>query len=285
MSGFEARDGSQFSVGGSPNQGVLLQRRDQGWAVQHETDEMLHWIHGVDADIWSVGASGKVLRLSITGGTPVEVSVGTDLDLWGVWAFSETDVWVVGGDPRAAGQTSALILHYDGHTWQNIPLPDLDRPCPSLFKVWGKSPQSVYFVGANGTLLHWNGQMINQIELNIGDDLVALWGEGDRIVVVGGRIRGVFVLFDGADWQTVLLPRTSGLNGIWLSGDTAIAVGQRGMIVDLNPRRPQDSTITQPTETLLHGIFGSPTHGLFAVGGTLDQPLPWSPLLLEGDLP
>ena len=285
MSGYIAENGTQYTVGGAPNRGVIMTKANGGWSLQHEPSEMLHWIHGSGSTIWSVGAKGTAYRLTDDGQTLATEVTNTELDLWGVWVFSATNVWMVGGNPRAAAQTEAVIIHFDGETWQTIELPELDRPCPSLFKVWGQNPESIYFVGANGVLLHWNGDTIRQIVVDVGDDLVALWGDQDRVLVVGGRIRGVILSYDGGAWRTHLLPMTSGLNGIWLGDETAIAVGHRGMIVEMRTSNIPEAIVTQPTTTLLHGIFGTSDRGLTAVGGTLDQPLPWSPVLLETPSP
>lgn len=281
MSGYLADNEIQYAVGGAPNRGVIMFKTTDGWTLQHEPSDMLHWIHGRGDTIWTVGAKGSALRLTNDGQTIIREATNTELDLWGVWVFSSTDVWMVGGDPRAAGRTEAIIIHFDGVHWRRIELPELDRPCPSLFKVWGQTPESVYFVGANGVLLHWNGESVRQVVVDVGDDLIALWGDQDRILVVGGRIRGVILAYDGESWQTHLMPRTSGLNGIWMSGNDAIAVGHRGLVVDMELSNIPGAFVTQPTNTLLHGIFGSNEVGLTAVGGTLDQPLPWSPVLIE----
>ena len=285
MSGYVNINGVPIAVGGAPGEGVILAKDTEGWSLQHETADMLHWVHGSGETIWSVGANGAAIRLLNDSETLISENVDTELDLWGVWVFSDDNVWVVGGDPRAAGQTKALIKHFDGRQWETIELPTLDRPCPSLFKVWGQHPNSIYFVGANGVILHWDGTRIHQIIAEVGDDLVALWGDDHRVIIVGGRIRGVIISYDGSAWSTHLLPTTSGLNGIWLRGQHAIAVGHRGMVVDIQLSDISKSTVAQPTTTLLHGIFGADETGLTAVGGTLDQPMPWSPVLLEAPTP
>ena len=283
MSGFRTTSGKNFVVGGSPTSGAILMERENKWQHAFPTGEMMHWVHGHGTSVWSVGAKGTIVRFSDDGEVIPFPEPNTALDLWGIWVFSPTNIWVVGGDPRAAGTTQAVILHFDGELWTNIALPDLDRPCPSLFKVWGQNSESLYFVGANGVLLHWNGESIQQISVEIGDDLVAVWGNEEDVIAVGGRIRGVILHSDGNEWQTTLLPTTSGLNGIMFSGEIAIAVGHRGFIVRMPTDDPSQSTVQQPTNILLHGIFQSTDSRLIAVGGTLDQPLPWAPILLESE--
>lgn len=283
MSGFRTTSGKAFVVGGSPTSGVILAERNNSWQQAFAPGEMMHWVHGHGTSLWSVGAKGTVIRFSDDGEVIPFPSPSTALDLWGVWVFSPTDIWTVGGDPRAAGTTQAVILHFDGESWTRIPLPDLDRPCPSLFKVWGQHRDSLYFVGANGVLLHWNGESMEQISVEIGDDLVAVWGNEQHVVAVGGRIRGVILHSDGNEWQTTLLPTTSGLNGIMLMGERAVAVGHRGFIVSMPIHDLGQFTVQQPTNTLLHGIFQRADSRLTAVGGTLDQPLPWTPILLESE--
>ena len=67
MSGYETATGDQFSVGGTPNKGVILSKDAQEWTAQHELDEMLHWIHGADDVMWAVGAKGTFLKMSTNG--------------------------------------------------------------------------------------------------------------------------------------------------------------------------------------------------------------------------
>ena len=281
MSGVQHTDGIEYAVGGYPGHGFVLHQTPAGWAVHSTYDEMLHWVHRVDDDIWIAGANGFVLNLKTDGTAQARPDLTLTEELWGVFATAADDIWVVGGNPRATGATQAVILHFDGAQWTRMPLPELDRPCPALFKVWARSPHEIYFAGANGVLLTYDGNVLNQVPLELGDDLVSIWGNEDTVVVVGGRTRGVILTYTENEWTTQLLNQTSGLNGIWVGADTAVAVGQQGTVVEWSLSAPSSVMVSQPISILLHGIFETNSEGLVALGGTLDQPQPWTPVIIE----
>lgn len=281
MSGVHHAGSVDYAVGGEPGSGFLLHQANGSWAVHSTHDEMLHWVHSHDGNLWMVGANGLILSAKNDGTIERHNPPDVSQELWGVFVLAEDDVWIVGGTPRATGTTGAIILHFNGIEWAQVPLPDLDRPCPALFKVWARSPQELYFVGANGVLLTYDGSTLSQVPLELGDDLVSIWGNETSVVVVGGRTRGVILNFTQSQWTTHLLNQTSGLNGIWLGDDTAIAVGHQGTIVQWSLDSPETPRISQPVPILLHGIFQADANRLIAVGGTLDQPQPWTPVMIE----
>lgn len=281
MSGVHSANGVDHAVGGYPGHGFLLNRSDDAWSVHSTYDEMLHWVHRVNNDVWAVGANGFVVRLKGDGTALPNLDPMVDEELWGVFAVAEDDVWVVGGNPRATGSTDAVILHYNGTIWERIALPELDRPCPALFKVWARNAQDIYFAGANGVLLTYDGTTLQQVPVELGDDLVSIWGNEETVVVVGGRIRGVMLTHTNDVWTTQLLNQTSGLNGIWVGEQSAIAVGHQGTAVQWTLNEPASIHIAQPVSILLHGIFEGASGKLIAIGGTLDQPQPWQPVVIE----
>lgn len=281
MSGVHDSRGVDRAVGGYPGHGFMLNRSEDLWSVHSTYDEMLHWVHSINDDIWLVGANGLIVHLK-TDGTPQQhPDPMISEELWGVFALAADDVWAVGGNPRATGSTEALILHFNGTAWERVPLPELDRPCPALFKVWARNSQDVYFAGANGVLLTYDGSTLQQVPVELGDDLVSIWGNEETVVVVGGRTRGVIISHTDADWTTQLLNQTSGLNGIWVGNDTAMAVGHQGTVVNWTLSEPTSIQTAQPVSILLHGIFAGKSDRLIAVGGTLDQPQPWQPVIIE----
>ena len=281
MSGVRSATDVVHVVGGYPGHGFLLNRIDDVWSVHSTYDEMLHWVHRVNDKIWAVGASGLITHLNTNGTAVPHSDPMVDEELWGVFAIAEDDVWVVGGNPRATGSTEALILHYNGVVWEQISLPELDRPCPALFKVWARNAQDIYFAGANGVLLTYDGSTLEQVPVELGDDLVSIWGNEETVVVVGGRIRGVMLTHKNGAWTTQLLNQTSGLNGIWVGAQSAVAVGHQGTTVKWMLNNPESIHIAQPVSTLLHGIFESAPEQFIAIGGTLDQPQPWQPMMIE----
>jgi hypothetical protein len=134
-----------------------------------------------------------------------DTETGLDVDLWGVFCVSPTDVWAGGGDPRDRDGVPALS-HWDGDGWAVETLPELDRSAPALFKVWGTGADNVYAVGSSGLLLHFDGTEWRQELAGTAEDLISLWGTGpDDIAVAGGRANGVLARWDGQTWTSQVL--------------------------------------------------------------------------------
>ena len=281
MSGVQTDSGAQFVVGGYPDFGMVLKKTDAGWQQVATFDQMLHWIHATEDTLWVVGARGLMATIDEAGNLTEGPWSETELELWGVYAVNDSDIWIVGGQPRAAGETHAIILRYKNDAWEVMVMPELDRPCPSLFKVWARDENDVYFVGANGVLLHFDGERIRQRPLDIGDDLVALWGTQDSLVIVGGRTRGVVITEHLSEWKTHLLATTSGLNGVAIGARHTALVGHQGTVVRFQNQNFDSRIITRPVNRLLHGVFVVNQQDFVATGGTLDQPQPWQPILIE----
>jgi hypothetical protein len=112
------------------------------WAIgtylpgQRETSFTLHWD----------GTSWKQVPL------PSSI-VGTYNVLSGVAAISPTDAWATGTD-LSGGQTKALLLHWNGTAWQQVPIAGVG----GLGGVSAASATDIWAIGPTAsTMLHWNG--------------------------------------------------------------------------------------------------------------------------------
>src|SRR5688500_18594898 len=64
-----------------------------------------------------------------------------------VWGSSETDIWVVGGDP--GGGAGPEVLHYDGTTWTTLSTGESG----DLWWVFGFPGGPVFMGGAGGMIM------------------------------------------------------------------------------------------------------------------------------------
>jgi len=275
-----------YTVGGQPmflddvGDGVAFRFDGQTWSQLEIPDgPMLNWVHGVDDHVWMVGEAGRAIRF-VGGVFDAVVDTGVDVPLWGVWAAAVDDVWAVGGDARDRNG-APVLLRYDGTAWQSVSLPELDRPSPALFKIWGTGPDHVFAVGARGILLRFDGTAWTQLPSGVGDDLVSLWGRApDDIVAVGGRANGIVGRWNGTAWTFETLERVSGLNGSWMDATGVVYVnGIGGRILKFAPGSSAFEDIESPTSNVLHAMFGFDEGPAFAVGGTLSAAPPY-----EGDV-
>ncbi len=260
-------DTDRWIAGGTAEVGALL--RVAGGAVERVSPDadvgLLNWIHAFSpSDMIVVGNAGAVLRGD--GTTWAQVAVPTDLDLWGVWGASPSDVWAVGGDAMAG---PPIVLRDTGGGFEPVELPPLGAGVGTFFKVWGSAADDVYVIGQRGAVLHWDGTALRTVDVGVADDLIGIWGtSADRIALVGGRATGAAALWDGSSWRQPDLSGFPGLNGVWFDGDIVHVVGVAGSAGTLGFGSAEvTSRYTIDTPVFLHAIIGSPSGALTTVGG------------------
>ncbi|MBN2493446.1 MAG: hypothetical protein JXR96_02550 [Deltaproteobacteria bacterium] len=153
--------------------------------------------------------------------------------------------------------------------WQvQVEETDLEGRTPqiNLMDVWGAAADDVYAVGFNGTILHYNGQVWEQMDSGTQEDLEGVWGfvrtnsetgEITRKEVFAAGSSGTILRYDGNSWQTQLVIADPDLDNpdpqevldnfhdIWgmpARGDNpatdhpyVVAVGGNGVIVQFDP--------------------------------------------------
>ncbi|MDQ3704946.1 MAG: hypothetical protein M3437_06955 [Chloroflexota bacterium] len=161
-----------------------------------------------------------------------------------VAAIAKNDAWAVGSYEAATDATAdvrqrALILHWDGTSWLQVPLPDLGPESSQLLDVAHVSPTEVWAVGYSGgdlepsreayaptrTLaLRWDGSRWSQVDIPspgqtrnqlyglsvVGQD--AIWAVGryssqpPRRGGGGVSAEALILFWDGAKWEQFAAP-------------------------------------------------------------------------------
>ena len=272
-----------YAVGGqllsaTDSTGVLYHRDGGTWTEQALPDgtPMLHWIYGVDGELWTVGRKGAALRRE--GDVWVSHSTGVDTILWGIWGASKDALWTVGGD---GVDDPPVLLGWDGETWTPVVLPDTGDS-GGLFKIWGTGAADVTAVGDRGLALHFDGAAWTVQPTGDLADLISVWGRApDQHLAVGGRANARIARWDGATWtgETLAIP---GLSGVWMDpSGAATLVGNQGTIVELPADSMTPTLQDSPTLLLLHAVFGFAEGQRFAVGGSLNGAPPYVGVILE----
>jgi hypothetical protein len=184
----------------------------------------------------------------------------------GVYGFSASDIWVVGGSTTA---------HYNGSAWSTK-----TNPSGSTWEdVWGTATNNVYAVGYNSTtrsgILALNTgsgfvAVANNQARTSGDTLRAVFGADSLdVVAVGdnGMIIGYFQQNGGGDyWAQMSMgtcPTTVNFYGAWgATAYTTYAVGTKGTICQINSNGTWNkvtvpSGLTTTTFTAIGGSSGS----------------------------
>lgn len=92
--------------------------------------------------------------------------------LFGVCAFSATDIWLSSGVP----------VHGDGENWIQYHLFDmgiLGQDDGYLTKIWGTSSSNIYYVGTLGTIVYYHNGTWIRIESGTTTNINGIWGIND----------------------------------------------------------------------------------------------------------
>lgn len=188
--------------------------------------------------------------------------------LSGVWGSADDDVWVVGGTDAGAS-----LRHLVDGTWTTVDPPDVAL----LVWVHGFGRDDVWAVGRAGGMVHYDGSGWSVIDTPTDEDLWGVFGTApDDLWIVGGAIdRGdpVLLHFDGSAFETVevtgdLNPRQArALFKVWGTGDTLFAVGQRGLILQLQGGAWKAVSPGQGATDDWVSLWGTSADHVVAVGG------------------
>ncbi|MBI5490362.1 MAG: hypothetical protein HY905_23700 [Deltaproteobacteria bacterium] len=229
-----------------------------------------------DDDIWAVGAGGAAVHWDGTGWYPS--ATGTPRHLYGVLAFAHDDVFAVG--------TNGTVMRFDGASWTRISPPWL---AAEIETVWSTSDGArLYVAGTAGAVAVWERATGTWTSLPTGtlETIYSLWGAGENdLWAVGGNTRGTILHFDGATWTenvaTPSLDRRGYLAASGTAADDIYAVLHDGGIMhcDGTSWRPMEGAVT----VSLHGISGTSSQAVFAVGSTSTPGGPEGTALLRYD--
>ncbi|MBT4541138.1 hypothetical protein HOC35_06505 [Candidatus Woesearchaeota archaeon] len=139
-------------------------------------------------NIYAVGYEGKITHYSgllNDDGTKIweQESSGTGVFLKSIWGSSEDDIYAVGYE--------GIIIHYNGNSWEEME----SGTSYDLSSIWGSSGDDIYAVGSGGTLIHYDGNSWSSMESGTTDHLKVVFGTGPDNIYIGGG--NTLLHFDG----------------------------------------------------------------------------------------
>ncbi len=273
--------GDLWVVGAQPSpnaEPVVLHREDGAWTpIATGQVHDLWWAHTFeDGPTFLAGGGATVLKVEgdAVERTPTPVFFGNTV--YGVWGATPDDMWAVGGFAGRDG----FAWRYDGAAWTPVDLPD-DLPrtgageIPALFKVWGRGADDVWLVGGLGTVLHWDGQRLDRVEVATDEQLFTVTGDDAEVVIVGGSDQGV-VLRGGLDGFVDDTPEGAPLlQGVTLHPDgTTWVAGAGGFAARRHPRKgwePVDLGFVEAPQSV-HALYAAPDGSVWGAGGGVLSP-------------
>ena len=260
-------------VGADQGNGPLLRQWDGSTWRDHTTGTSgdLWWASTPDdATVVFVGEAGTILRYERATETFTLLEQKTTSTLYGVWGTGEGNLYAVGGDPLGAG--GPVVLHIEGDLVEEVT--DLPATLPAgatLFKVWGSAADDVWAVGTEGAMLHFDGDAWAATPFDDGPWFITLDGHGpDDLVVVGGKGQGLIMeRRDGGDWTDVSPEAYGGFNGVFVTEDAAVVVGEFGAALERGPGGAWSDLPTAPVYAAWHATRIDEAGNTWLVGGDL----------------
>jgi hypothetical protein len=262
-----------WSVGGSLGNGfesLVIRFDGTKWRREKPSPsrtETYWWVHGTSgSDVWLVGEQGRITHWD--GASFREDTSGTTATLFGVMAFSATDVWAVGGTPESTTGPNDVVLHFDGASWKDEALPEKNGR--AMFKVWGSSGDDLYVVGEAGTVWHRaNGAFVREAQGVALNRLTTVHGCGpDQVIAVGGR--ELLTSNGKGEWKRSDMLLVNDVNGVSCTNaggkPSAVIVGGGSLklrLVDGN----WVSDFGSPPLVDLHGAWVDEAGAMWAAGG------------------
>ncbi|MBC8215014.1 MAG: T9SS type A sorting domain-containing protein [Candidatus Marinimicrobia bacterium] len=92
--------------------------------------------------------------------------------------FQDNDIWII---------LEGFPTHWDGNEWTLFHLQNMGLDVHILKALWSSSSENIYFVGDQGSLVHYNGIEFTQIESGTEIDLRGVSGseDGEHVFAVG----------------------------------------------------------------------------------------------------
>ncbi|MBE0539406.1 MAG: glucosyl transferase [Ignavibacterium sp.] len=115
----------------------------------------IHW----NGQIWELKRIKTLFRGNIIT-VPLE----------GIFAFSSTDIWMVG----------SLPIRGDGTNWTMYDIRATVDPNLSLSKAWGSSSNDIFFIGRTGSIARYQNGIWANIESGTATNINDIWGAIDQ---------------------------------------------------------------------------------------------------------
>jgi len=221
--------------------------------------------------IW-VGTATESSSIITNGTATVHLLVGNctgQVQIKAAAGSYRNEAWTTddpSGEFNFANITEQKYVHsVDCCAWRQQSPPS---PLNHLRGVWGTSASDVFAVGANGTILHYDGNDWSSMASGTTNNLNGVWGSSANYVFAVGA-NGTILHYNGTAWTSMTSGTTSNLNGVWgRPGYGVFTVGDNQNTI-LRYIGSIWASTTLPgycSSEELFGVWGGTADDVFAVG-------------------
>lgn len=272
--------------------GVIARWNGMEWALAREgpgPELASVWGSGAD-DVWAVGAEATVLHFDGDAWSEREIALPelAEVEFVAVRGTSEDDVWLAERGGRlvhydgedfsvlatSAPAVEAITAASEGEAWafgalafsarcertgcaESTPVTQED-----LFATWGRAADDVWAVGANGTIVHFDGVTWQREPSPTAAELRALHGAGGRIWAVGDAV----LRYENGGWSFESELETPPLHAVFaLAEDDVWVAGEESALRHFDGERWSSFDAAGSIETFT-ALWGSAPDDVWAGG-------------------
>ena len=137
-----------------------------------------------------------------------------------------------------------------GRAWASV----TSGTAVTLSGVWGDGT-SVWFVGASGTIIRWDGSAMNAETSGTANALNSVWGDGGVVWTAGAS--GTVLKRSAGTWGTITSGTAVALNGVFAAFGSVWVVGVSGVIRTSSDGGGTWTAQTSGTAQQLRAIWGT----------------------------
>lgn len=241
----------------------------------------LWWVFGfAEGPVFMGGEGGAILRYQ--GGAFTRMPTPGGETVFGIWGASADDVWAVGG--ASGGASGAFAWRLRGDAWIAAPgFPAALAEGDTIWKMYGRGADDAWMVGTRGKAVRWDGASLTVVDTGLGESLFTVHADERRFVAVGGFGTGAILEHEGSGWRDASPPGGPPFNGVDLSPDGDLAVGQDGAVYRRGGGGWTAIDLDIHLDETLHSVWIDPTGGVWCAGGqVLTRPIVDGILLHRG---
>ena len=186
------------------------------------------------------------------GGAQVDIGIN------GAGDWSAVTVNLVAPDGTTYGRTAPAVGAPSCRGWSSV----ASGTASALNAVWGDG-SSVWFVGASGTILRWDGSAIAAETSGTAAALNGVWGNGSVVYAVGAN---TVLKRSGGTWSAVTSPAAVTFIGVFALGSAVWVCGASGNLWKSTDGGSTWTQQTTGTAATLRSIWGPNALQLWCVG-------------------
>jgi hypothetical protein len=197
-------------------------------------------------DVWVANGAATIARWDGSAWADLSPSVAAGSFVPDMRVITPSDIWIVNKSPAAGGTTASAVLHWNGASWTEVPLPP-EAQSDDLETLWATASNDVWVGGylagigvpQDGTLLHWDGTTLGVHSFGPFSGgrqfITQIWASsaGDVWVAGGDSLLGAKLShFDGAAWTEIRLANETSaeVTSVWGSCATSVWAASQGGI-------------------------------------------------------